>query len=185
MLFRSNVFILDINLERLRYLSETLPKNVTTIMSNPHNIRSLAKDADLIVNGILIPGAKAPKLITRDTLRSMKPHSVIIDVAIDQGGGLETSRPTDHENPTFIEENIIHYCVTNMPGAVPVTSTIALNNATFPYLQLLANLGWQKAVLSSPPLANGLNILHGHITHPAVAQAFNLPFTPLNTLLPA
>lgn len=168
----ANTFILDINLERLRYLNEILPSNVTTMMSNPHNIRLLIKDADLTINSTLIPGAKTPKLITRETLRSMKPHSVIIDVAIDQGGGLETSRPTDHDNPTYIEENIIHYCVTNMPGVLPITSTIALTNATFPYILLIANLGLNNALQSSPPLLKGLNISHGKITLPALAHSF-------------
>lgn len=169
----ATTFILDINLERLRYLNDILPPNVITLMSNSHNIRQLAKNADLIINSTLIPGAKTPKLITRNILRSMKPHSVIIDVAIDQGGGLETSHPTDHDNPTYIEENIIHYCVTNMPGALPITSTIALTNATFPYIQLIANLGLKHALQSSPPLTKGLNISHGKITLPALTHLFH------------
>lgn len=170
----ASTFVLDINLERLRYLNDILPSNVVTLMSNAHNIRQLAEEADLIINSTLIPGAKTPKLITRDTLRSMKPHSVVIDVAIDQGGGLETSRPTDHDNPTYIEEDIIHYCVTNMPGALPVTATIALTNATFPYIQLIANLGLDKALQSSLALKKGLNISQGEIVLPALNNAYNM-----------
>jgi len=164
----ARTFILDINLERLRYLNDILPSNVTTLMSNPQNIQSVARNADLLINSTLIPGARTPKLITRELLRSMKANSVIVDVAIDQGGGLETSRPTDHDNPTYVEENIIHYCVTNIPGAVPITSTIALTNATLPYIEKLASLGWEKATQSCPDLAKGLNILRGSIVHPAL-----------------
>lgn len=165
---QAHTFILDINLERLRYLSDILPTNVTTEMSNSDNIHSLAKEADLLINSTLIPGAKTPKLITRKTLRSMKKNSVIIDVAIDQGGGLETSRPTDHDNPTYIEENIIHYCVTNIPGIVPITSTIALTNTTLPFIEKIADLGCEKAFQSSSSLAKGLNISNGNIIHPAL-----------------
>ena len=139
-------------------------------------------NADLIINGILLPGAKAPKLITRETLRTMKPGSVVIDVAIDQGGGLETSRPTDHENPTYEEEGIIHYCVTNMPGAVPVTSTAALTNATWPYIQKIANLGLSKASQENRSIAHGINIFNGQVTYSAVAEAFGLDYTPLETV---
>lgn len=174
----AQVFLLDINLDHLRTLSHWMPKNVSTLISNPHNIDSLISEADLTISSILIPGAKAPKLISRKTLRSMKPGSVIVDIAIDQGGSLESSRPTDLEHPTFIEENIIHYCVTNIPACVPITSTIALTNASWPYVQLLANLGWAKALKASPPLAKGLNIIHGKIVHPAIAESFGLPYTP-------
>lgn len=164
----AHTFILDINLERLRYLSEILPGNVITEMSNLDNIRSLMKEADLLINSTLIPGAKTPKLIDRELLRTMKPNSVVVDVAIDQGGGLETSRPTDHDNPIYIEENVIHYCVTNIPGSVPITSTIALTNATLPYIEYLANLGWEKAAQLHSPIGKGLNIVHGNIVHPAL-----------------
>lgn len=169
----AHTFILDINLERLRYLSDILPENVVTQMSNNDNIRSLAKKADLLINSTLIPGAKTPKLIPRDILRSMKPHSVVVDVAIDQGGGLETSRPTDHDNPTYLEENIIHYCVTNIPGAVPITSTIALTNTTLPYIKTIASLGWEKAIQSSPTLEKGLNISNGNIILSTLKNDFN------------
>lgn len=179
----AKIYLLDTNLERLQHLSEILPKNITTLISNPLNIRSLAKEADLIISGVLIPGAKSPKLITRDILRSMKQRSVVIDVAIDQGGSLETSHPTSHDNPVYLEENVIHYCVTNIPAAVPVTSTPALNNASFPYLELIAKLGLERALQSSPTLAKGLNIFHGHITHAAVADSFKLPFVPVSSLI--
>ena len=173
----AKVYLLDTNLERLQHLSKILPKNVTTLISNSQNIRLLAREADLLIGGVLTPGAKAPKLITKDILRSMKARSVIIDVAIDQGGSLETSHPTSHDNPVYLEENILHYCVTNIPAAVPVTSTPALNNASFPYLELIANLGWKNALQSSSSLAKGLNILNGKIMHSAVAEAFSLPWT--------
>lgn len=179
----ANVFLLDINLERLRYLADVMPANVTTKMSNAHNIRNLIKQAELVINGILIPGAKAPKLITRDMLKTMKKGSVIVDVAIDQGGGLETSRPTDHENPTFTEEGVIHYCVTNMPGAVPETSTAGLTNATFPYIKMIADLGLCDALQQSEPLKKGVNIVDGNCTYQAVADAFGLDYTPLTQAL--
>jgi len=181
----AHVYILDTNLERLRYLDNVMPANVHTMMSNAHNIRDLAARADLIVNGVLLPGAKAPKLITRKTLKTMKEGSVVVDVSIDQGGGLETSRPTDHENPTYVEEGVLHYCVTNMPGAVPVTSTIALTNATWPYTLELANLGFCNAIKHHPSLAKGVNILDGVVTHPGVASAFDLDDTPLEAAIEA
>lgn len=179
----AKTFILDVNLERLRYISGFLPPNATTMMSNTHNIRTLTKEADLLISGVLLPGMKAPKLITREVVRTMKPGSVIIDVAIDQGGSLETSRPTDHENPSYLEEAVIHYCVTNIPSAVPATSTIALINATWPYIEKIANLGFKNAVQSSSPLAKGVNVVDGKITFPGIAETFNLPSTPLETNL--
>lgn len=164
----AHIFILDINLERLRYLSDILPPNVTPLMSDFQNISSLSQKADLLINSTLIPGGKTPKLINREMLRTMKPNSVVVDVAIDQGGGLESSRPTDHDNPIYVEEEIIHYCVTNIPGCVPITSTIALTNTTLPYIEKLASLGWEKAIKDDPALAKGLNILRGDIMHPGL-----------------
>lgn len=177
----ANVHILDLNLERIRYLSEIMPSNVTPMMSNSHILRDLIKKADLVVNCILVPGAKAPKLITRSMLKTMKTGSVVVDISIDQGGGLETSRPTDHENPTYVEEGVIHYCVTNMPGAVPITSTVALTNATLPYATQIANKGLEAT--KNPDIANGANIMGGFVTHQAVADAFDYDYTPLEEAL--
>jgi len=178
----AKVYLLDISMERLRYLSDIMPANVITMASNPHNIRELIQNADLVVSGVLIPGAKAPKLITREMLRTMKKGSVIIDVCIDQGGSLETSRPTSHDKPVFIEEGVIHYCVTNMPGSVPITSTIALTNVTLSYISKIAN-GGIPLLKEDPELSKGVNIAFGRITHKAVAEAFNLPYTPLKEAL--
>ncbi len=170
----ANVYILDNNLSRLRYLDEIMPKNVNTVFSNHHNISKLLVKTDLLVGAVLIPGSRAPHLVTRDMLKLMQPGSVIVDVAVDQGGCVETCKPTTHENPTFEIEGIIHYCVANMPGAVPFTSTIALTNATSPYLFKLANLGVLEALKRDPHLLNGLNTYKGHITHQGVAEAFGL-----------
>ena len=178
----SNTYVLDVNVDRLRYLSEIMPANVTTLMSNTHTIRELVQRADLIINGVLIKGDKAPKLIDRETLRTMPPGSVVVDVAIDQGGGLETSRPTTHMDPTYVEEGVVHYCVTNMPGAVPVTSTIALTNVTLPYILALAQRGI-KALLDDTGFAKGVNMMYGHITHPAVAKSHELEYVPLESVL--
>ncbi|MEM8584572.1 MAG: alanine dehydrogenase [Bacteroidota bacterium] len=171
----AHVYIFDINLNRLRYLDEVMPANVTTVYSNEFNVRKHIVDADLIVGGVLIPGAKAPKLITKDMLKDMVPGAVLVDVAVDQGGCIETCRPTTHENPTFVVDEIIHYCVANMPGAVPYTSTIALTNATLPYVLKLANHGWEKATAQDPALKKGLNVVKGDIVYPGVAEAFGLP----------
>jgi alanine dehydrogenase len=171
----AQVSILDTNLYRLRYLDDVMPKNVVTRMSNPATIREIAYDADLIIGGILIPGAKAPKLITREMLKHMKEGTVMVDVAIDQGGCFETSNATTHENPTYTIDGVLHYCVANMPGAVPFTSTIALTNATFPYALELANKGYKKAISDNKELRLGLNIFEGNITYKAVADAFDLP----------
>ena len=179
----ARVYILDINLERLRYLDDVMPANVTTMMSNAHNIRELLKQADLVISGILIPGGKAPKLITRDMLPTMKKGSVIVDVAIDQGGAVETAHPTTHDNPIYEVDGVIHYCVANMPGAVPMTSTIALTNATLPYVEELADKGWLKAVKENPEIRRGVNIAYGKVTYRAVAEAFDLPYTPLEEVL--
>ena len=180
----ADVTIVDVNLQRLRYLDDVMPKNVHTMVSNEYSIRELVKDHDLIVGAVLIPGAKAPRLITRDMLKLMKPGTVLVDVAVDQGGCIETCTPTTHENPTFIIDDVVHYCVANMPGAVPYTSTLALTNATLPYAVRLANYGWKKACLDNPDLRSGLNIIEGQVVYKAVADAFNLPYTDVSTLLP-
>lgn len=179
----ADVTIMDVNLTRLRYLAEIMPKNVKTMMSNEFNIRNMLPLVDLIIGGVLIPGAKAPKLITRDMLSEMKPGTVLVDVAVDQGGCIETCRPTTHENPTYVIDGILHYCVANMPGAVPYTSTVALTNATLPYVVQLANKGWRKAVAESKELERGLNIMQGKIVYKAVAEAFDMEYTPLSEVL--
>ncbi len=171
----ADVTILDNNLNRLRYLDDILPANVSTFMSSEYNIRSLISTHDLVVGAVLIPGAKAPKLITRDMLKEMRPGTVLVDVAVDQGGCIETCHPTTHEDPTFLVDDVLHYCVANMPGAVPYTSTLALTNATLPYAMLLAELGWQQACASSAPLKLGLNIVRGDVVYQSVADAFGLP----------
>ncbi len=179
----AKVYILDVNLERLRYLSDVMPKNVIPLMSNSHNIRDLLKVADLVVGGVLIPGAKAPKLITRDMLKLMKKGSVIVDVAIDQGGSVETAHPTTHEDPVYEVDGVIHYCVANMPGAVPVTSTIALTNATLPYAVNIADAGYKKAILEYPEIKKGANIVLGKVTYKGVADAFDLEYVAIEEVL--
>jgi alanine dehydrogenase len=172
----AKVTVLDLSLERLRYLSDVMPANVVLIHSNRHNILEQIETADLVVGAVLIPGAKAPKLIRRDDLKSMQPGSVIVDVAIDQGGCVETMKPTTHENPTYVVDNVIHYAVANMPGGVPRTSTLALTNATLPYAVQLANKGWKKALRDNPALLKGLNMAEGKVTYKAVAEAFSLDY---------
>ncbi|AEI46629.1 alanine dehydrogenase [Runella slithyformis] len=179
----ANVTIVDINLNRLRYLEDILPANVDTVMSNEFNIRDLVKNADLIVGAVLIPGAKAPHLVTRDMLKLMKKGTVLVDVAVDQGGCIETCRPTTHENPIYVIDGIVHYCVANMPGAVPYTSTLALTNATLPYAIQLADKGWQKACSQNEDLKKGLNVVNGKVVYKAVADAFGLAFTPVIEVL--
>lgn len=179
----ADVTIMDLNINRLRYLDDVMPKNVHTVVSNEYTIREMVKDADLIVGGVLVPGAKAPKLITRDMLKTMRPGTVLVDVAVDQGGCIETCRPTTHENPTYIIDDVVHYCVANMPGAVPYTSTLALTNATLPYAIRLANQGWKKASQESMELRNGLNIIHGEVVYKAVADSFNLPCSDVKKFL--
>lgn len=179
----ANVTIVDINLNRLRYLEDILPANVDTVMSNEFNIRDLVKNADLIVGAVLIPGAKAPHLVTRDMLKLMKKGTVLVDVAVDQGGCIETCRPTTHENPIYVIDGIVHYCVANMPGAVPYTSTLALTNATLPYAIQLANKGWQKACAQNEDLKKGLNVVNGKVVYKAVADAFGLEFTSVTEVL--
>jgi alanine dehydrogenase len=179
----ADVTILDVNINRLRYLDDVMPKNVHTMVSNEYVIRELVRDADLIIGGVLIPGAKAPKLITRDMLKTMRPGTVLVDVAVDQGGCIETCTPTTHENPTYIIDDVVHYCVANMPGAVPYTSTLALTNATLPYAIKLANMGWKKACQESAELRLGLNVMFGEVVYKGVADAFNLPYTDVKKFL--
>jgi alanine dehydrogenase len=179
----ARVYILDMNLDRLRYLSEVMPKNVTPLMSSPAKVRELVKEADAIIGAVLVVGAKAPKLITREMFKTMKPGCVLVDVAIDQGGCFETSKPTTHTDPIYEVDGIIHYCVANMPGAVPITSTMALTNATLPYALQIANKGWKAACLENPGLKNGLNMVGDTITFKGVADAFGLPYTPADSCL--
>ncbi len=171
----AKVTVLDVSLERLRYLSDVMPANVTLIYSNHQNVIEQISTADLVIGGVLIPGAKAPKLIRREDLKHMRPGSVIVDVAVDQGGCVETIHPTTHENPTYVVDGVIHYAVANMPGGVPRTSTLALTNATLRYALELANKGWKKALAENPALKKGLNMTDGHVTYPAVAESFGLP----------
>jgi alanine dehydrogenase len=175
----ANVVIMDINLDRLRYLDDVMPANVHTVYSDAHAIREQLRLADLVVGAVLIPGAKAPCLVTRQDLANMKNGSVIIDVAIDQGGCIETSRPTTHKDPTYVVEGVVHYCVTNMPGAVGRTSTIALCNATLPYALRIANQTYQKTAAADLGFAQGINMIEGRLTNPAVADAVHLPYHPL------
>lgn len=179
----AQVTILDVSLPRMRYLSDVMPANVITMYSNEYNIRRLIRDHDLIVGAILIPGAKAPKLITRDMLKEMRPGTVMVDVAIDQGGAFETSKPTTHADPVYIIDDVVHYCVANMPGAVPYTSTIALTNATLPYAIELAGKGWQKACSDNAALKLGLNVVGGKVVYQGVAEAFDLPYTPVEEVM--
>ena len=179
----ADVTIMDVSLPRMRYLADVMPANVKTMMSNEYNIREQIKTADLIVGAVLIPGAKAPHLITREMLKTMKKGAVLVDVAVDQGGCIETCTPTTHENPTFVIDDVVHYCVANMPGAVPYTSTLALTNATLPYGLQLADKGWKKAAVDNTELALGLNVIHGEIVYQAVADAFGMPFTSVDKFL--
>lgn len=168
----AEVLIADINLDRLRYLSQVLPKNVKTLYSSTHNIQMELPNIDLVIGSVLIPGDKAPHLITRNMLQLMKPGTVLVDVAIDQGGCFETSRPTTHSEPTYVIDGIVHYAVANIPGAVPFTSTMALTNATLPYTLALADKGWKQACAEDEALALGVNMVDGKITYPAVAEVF-------------
>lgn len=175
----ANVIIADINLDRLRYLDDVMPANVHTIYSNAYNIRRYLGSADLVIGAVLIPGAKAPRLIPRSYLELMKPGAVIVDVAVDQGGCCETTRPTTHEKPTYIVDNIVHYCVANMPGAVGRTSTIALTNASLPYARKLADKGYRQAAREDVGIAEGVNICDGKVANRAVAETFGLSYAPL------
>jgi alanine dehydrogenase len=179
----ADVIIMDLSLPRMRYLADVMPANVKTMMSNEFNIREQIKQADLIVGAVLIPGAKAPHLITKDMLKDMKKGAVVVDVAVDQGGCIETCKPTTHENPTYVIDDVVHYCVANMPGAVPYTSTLALTNATLPYAIQLADKGWKKAAQENADLVPGLNVIQGDIVYKAVAEAFSMPYTPVEKYL--
>jgi alanine dehydrogenase len=179
----ANVTIMDISLPRLRHLDDIMPRNVTTVYSSEANIREMLPLLDLVIGGVLIPGAKAPKLITRDMLKLMRPGSVIVDVAIDQGGCIETAKPTTHDNPIYVVDDVIHYCVANMPGAVPYTSAIGLTNATMPYALQIADKGWKKALKDNRDLVPGLNVAYGEITHKDVAAAFDLEWKPVEDFI--
>ncbi len=179
----ADVTIMDVNLPRLRYLDDVMPANVHTMVSNTYSIKEAIKDSDLIIGGVLIPGAKAPKLITREMLKDMRPGTVLVDVAVDQGGCIETCTPTTHAEPTFIIDDVVHYCVANMPGAVPYTSTLALTNATLPYAIQLAEKGWKKACKDNNDLKLGLNVINGKIVYKAVADAFGLNYESVENFL--
>ncbi|HET7832997.1 MAG TPA: alanine dehydrogenase [Gallionella sp.] len=179
----AQVVVLDISLEKLRYLSDVMPPNVQLIISNRHNVLEQIATADLVIGAVLIPGAVAPKLIRREDLRLMRPGAVIVDVAVDQGGCVETMHPTTHENPTFIVDGVVHYGVANMPGCVPITSTLALTNATLPYVLQLADKGYPLACKESAALMQGLNIIAGKVTYRKVAEAFGLDYYPPESLL--
>lgn len=172
----AHVTILDINPQRLRHINDILPPHVITMFSSEYNIRQLLPLQDLVVGAVLIPGAKAPHLITRDMLSLMRKGSVVVDVAVDQGGCIETCRPTTHDEPVFIEEGVVHYCVANMPGAVPYTSTIALTNCSLRYVLKFANHGWEQTCKENPGLAKGVSIVNGEIHYREVAEAFGLPY---------
>ncbi|HZV68292.1 MAG TPA: alanine dehydrogenase [Saprospiraceae bacterium] len=179
----AQVTILDVNLNRLRYLGDIMPPNVITMFSNELNIRELIRTHELIIGAVLIPGAKAPMLITRDMLKDMQPGTVLVDVAVDQGGCIETCRPTTHDDPIFVIDGVVHYCVANMPGAVPYTSTLALTNATLPYALRLADKGWKEACRQDPALKLGLNVVSGKVVYKGVADAFGLPLVNVDSVL--
>jgi alanine dehydrogenase len=179
----ATVVILDVSLDRLRHLSDVMPANVQLVFSSRHNLLEQIANADLVIGAVLIPGAVAPKLIRREDLRTMRTGAVIVDVAVDQGGCVETTRPTTHENPTFTVEGVIHYGVANMPGGVSVTSTLALTNATLPYVLKLANRGYRLALKETPALLNGLNIIGGNVTYRKVAEAFGLEYYPAESMI--
>src|SRR5690242_14007551 len=179
----ADVAIIDINLNRLRELDDIFNGHLRTLASNSYAIAKAAAEADLLIGGVLIPGASAPKLVTREMVKNMKRGAVIVDVAIDQGGCIETARPTTHSNPAYVEYGVVHYCVTNMPGAVPHTSTLALTNATFPYVMKIANHGAQAAIKSDPGIREGVNTFGGHLTYSAVAESQRKPWKPVNELV--
>jgi alanine dehydrogenase len=181
----AKVYLVESNLARLRHLAEVMPKNCFPMMSSPATIRELVKEADVVIGSVLVRGAKAPKLVTREMLKTMKKGTVLVDVAIDQGGCFETSHPTTHKAPTFEVDGILHYCVTNMPGAVARSSTFALTNATLPFVIALAEKGWRKALSDDPHLLHGLNVHAGKVTYEAVAHDLNLSYAPAGSLLAA
>ena len=179
----AKVYLLDTSLDRLRHLSEVMPKNCFPLMSSPATVRELVQEADVVIGAVLLHGAKAPKLVTREMLKTMKQGAVLVDVAIDQGGCFETSRPTTHSEPIFEVDGVVHYCVANMPGAVPLTSTIALTNATLPYALRIASQGWQEVARNEPGVRAGLNVVNGKVTYAGVAEAFGLDSTPAKDVL--
>ena len=179
----AEVTIMDINMRRLRYLDDIMPPNVVTLMSDPHTIREKIEETDLLIGAVLIPGGRTPHLVSEEMVAAMKPGAVIVDVAVDQGGSVETTKPTTHEEPTFIKHGVVHYCVTNMPGAVGRTSTYALANVTRRYVLALANAGYVQAMRNDAALAKGLNIVDGKICYKAVAEALGMPYTPTENLL--
>ena len=183
--FGAQVTILERSVDRMRHLEEILSGRVSLLMSSSLQIEESLKEADLVIGAVLIPGARAPKLVTREMLKEMKEGSVLVDVAIDQGGSAETSRPTTHDEPVYTVEGVIHYCVANMPGAVPITSTRALTNVTLPYVEAIADFGTVDAVQRDPSLARGVNVVGGHVTYEAVAEAHGLEYTPLDDVLGA
>ncbi len=179
----AKVYILDMSLERLRHLSEVMPKNCFPIMSTPATIRELVREADVVIGAVLVPGARAPKLLTRDMLKTMKKGAVLVDVAIDQGGCFETSKPTTHSDPIYTVDDVVHYCVANMPGAVPMTSTVALTNATLPYAVEIASKGWKQASRENAGIKCGVNMAEGKVTYKGVADAFGLEFVTVDSVL--
>lgn len=179
----ADVTIMDVSLKRLRYLDDIMPANVKTMMSNAYNIREMVKTHDLVIGAVLIPGAKAPKLVTKDMLPAMRAGSVIVDVAVDQGGCFETTTPTTHDHPTYVVDGVIHYCVANMPGAVPRTSTLALTNATLPYAIQIAEKGWKQACKDDPFLRKGLNVVDGKVVYKGVAEAFGMPYVDVDSVI--
>jgi alanine dehydrogenase len=179
----AHTVILDISLERLRYLSDVMPANCTMLYSNRTNILEQIQKADVLVGAVLLTGAKAPNLVRREDLKLMNPGSVIVDVAVDQGGCVETIKPTTHQDPIYVVDGVIHYGVANMPGAVSRTSTLALTNATFPYAMKLANQGWKAASREDRALALGLNVVRGKVVYPGVSNAFGMPYTPVDNIL--
>jgi alanine dehydrogenase len=179
----AKVYILDMNLDRLRYLSDVMPSNCFLLMSSPATVRDLITRADVVVGAVLIPGAKAPRLITREMLKTMKKGSVLVDVAIDQGGCFETSKATTHSDPIYTVEGVVHYCVANMPGGVAKTSTLALTNATLPYAVEIANKGWERAMKESKEIKLGANVIKGKVTYKGVADAFGLEYVSIDSLL--
>lgn len=179
----SNTTILDINIPRLRYLDDVMPKNITTLFSSEANIRAMLPTVDLIIGAVLKPGAKAPHLITSEMLGHMRPGTVLVDVAIDQGGCFETSKPTTHQHPVYFVDDVLHYCVANMPGAVPFTSTLGLTNVTLPYALAIANKGWKQAVKEDKDLMKGVNIVEGTIVYEDVADAFGMGWSTVESIL--
>lgn len=179
----ANVYILDLNIDRLRYLSDVMPANCTTMMSSPYTLRKLLPKADVVIGGVLVAGARAPHLLKREDLKLMRKGSVLVDVAIDQGGCFETSKATTHVDPVYEVEGIVHYCVANMPGAVAMTSTMALTNATLPYALKIASLGWKEACKKHEDIRKGLNVVEGKVTYKAVAEAHNLEYVPADKFL--